>query len=134
MRSTIFVLSSLAAASLAVAACERDGAVLSDAATPAPIGSADLEAQRLFATRCVACHGPLGKGDGVAGAQLNPRPRDFTKAEWQQRVTDDGLRAVIVKGGKAAGRSNLMPANPDLADHGDVVDGLVRIVRGLPAK
>lgn len=134
MRSIYLLLGSLAVAPLAMAACERDGAVLSDAAAPAPIASSDLEAQRLFATRCVACHGPLGKGDGVAGAQLNPRPRDFTKADWQQRVTDDGLRTVIVKGGKAAGRSNLMPANPDLAERGDVVDGLVRIVRGLAAK
>ena len=31
----------------------------------------------LFTTNCVSCHGEQGKGDGVAGANLNPKPRNF---------------------------------------------------------
>jgi hypothetical protein len=31
----------------------------------------------LFTTNCVSCHGAEGKGDGVAGVNLNPRPRNF---------------------------------------------------------
>lgn len=31
----------------------------------------------LFTTNCVSCHGEQGKGDGVAGASLNPKPRNF---------------------------------------------------------
>jgi len=27
---------------------------------------------------CTICHGDKGKGDGVAGAALNPRPGNFT--------------------------------------------------------
>lgn len=31
----------------------------------------------LFTMNCVSCHGEQGKGDGVAGASLNPKPRNF---------------------------------------------------------
>src|SRR5690349_8195591 len=30
-----------------------------------------------FSTTCASCHGADGKGDGVAGATLNPKPRNF---------------------------------------------------------
>ncbi|HEY3251769.1 MAG TPA: cytochrome c, partial [Ignavibacteria bacterium] len=35
----------------------------------------------LFTTNCVTCHGEQGKGDGVAGVNLNPKPRNFTSLE-----------------------------------------------------
>lgn len=31
----------------------------------------------LFTMNCVSCHGEQGKGDGVAGVNLNPKPRNF---------------------------------------------------------
>lgn len=31
----------------------------------------------IFAMNCVSCHGEQGKGDGVAGANLNPKARNF---------------------------------------------------------
>jgi mono/diheme cytochrome c family protein len=31
----------------------------------------------LFQTNCTSCHGNEGMGDGVAGASLNPKPRNF---------------------------------------------------------
>ena len=31
----------------------------------------------LFTTNCTGCHGNEGKGDGVAGVNLNPKPRNF---------------------------------------------------------
>ncbi len=44
--------------------------------TPTP----ELEAKgrAIFNVNCVVCHGPQGHGDGVAGAGLNPKPRNFT--------------------------------------------------------
>lgn len=30
-----------------------------------------------FRARCVACHGERGRGDGAAGATLDPRPADL---------------------------------------------------------
>jgi mono/diheme cytochrome c family protein len=35
--------------------------------------------KQLFTNTCVSCHGNEGKGDGVAGAALNPKPRNFTE-------------------------------------------------------
>jgi cytochrome c553 len=31
----------------------------------------------MFSTTCATCHGNEGKGDGVAGVNLNPKPRNF---------------------------------------------------------
>jgi mono/diheme cytochrome c family protein len=37
-----------------------------------------LKGMTIFNTTCVSCHGTDGKGDGVAAASLNPKPRNFT--------------------------------------------------------
>lgn len=89
------------------------------------------EAQEIFQARCAVCHGTTGKGDGAGSAALNPKPRDYTSAEWQNSVTDEHISKVIVGGGPAVGLSPLMPPNPDLQGRGDVVDALVVVVRKL---
>lgn len=33
--------------------------------------------KKLYTQFCVVCHGPKGKGDGVAGVALNPKPANF---------------------------------------------------------
>jgi high-affinity iron transporter len=49
---------------------------------PVPAALADppdiAAGEHLFAVHCAACHGTLGRGDGPAGSQLEPRPVDFT--------------------------------------------------------
>ncbi len=92
------------------------------------------EAKEIWQTRCATCHGQGGKGDGPAGAALNPKPRDFTSEEWQKSVTDDYIQKIIVGGGQAVGKSPLMAANPDLASKPEVVRGLTKIVRELAGK
>ncbi len=38
----------------------------------------------IFQTTCATCHGTEGKGDGIAGATLNPKPRNFTSLDgWK---------------------------------------------------
>lgn len=37
----------------------------------------------IFKVQCATCHGPEGKGNGVAAAALNPKPRDFTSGYWK---------------------------------------------------
>lgn len=90
-----------------------------------------LDAKDVFKTRCVMCHGEDGKGDGPASAALNPKPRNYTDATWQKSVTDDQIKKTITGGGASVGKSPIMPAQPDLASHPEVLDGLVKIIRGF---
>lgn len=95
---------------------------------------AAAEAKEIFSTRCSTCHGPQGKGDGPAGAALNPKPRNLGDAAWQKSVTDDHIEKIIVGGGTAVGKSAMMPPNPDLASKPDVVKALTAQIRGLGGK
>ncbi len=69
---------------------------------------AAFDAAAVFKTNCSTCHGEGGAGDGVAGAALDPKPRDFTDATWWEGVADDHVKTVFMKGGPAAGKSPLM--------------------------
>jgi mono/diheme cytochrome c family protein len=89
------------------------------------------KAQDLFRDRCTVCHGATGKGDGDGSAALDPKPRDFTLAEWQSSVTDEHLQKIIVYGGLAVGKAATMPPNPDLDAKPELVAELVKLIRGL---
>jgi mono/diheme cytochrome c family protein len=55
-----------------------------------PFGSEAVSAgAEVFKSYCVSCHGEYGRGDGVAGASLDPQPKNL--AELQAQVTDDYL-------------------------------------------
>ncbi len=49
-----------------------------------------LLGKSIYQSRCVACHGSEGKGNGPASALLNPRPRDFTAGKFKFRSTESG--------------------------------------------
>jgi mono/diheme cytochrome c family protein len=99
-------------------------------AAPAPAAlSARQEAQQVFSTRCAACHGPSGHGDGPGASGLNPKPRNYHDRAWQAQVKDDEIEKAIVYGGAAVGRSPGMVGNPDLAGKPEVVAALRSIVR-----
>ena len=91
----------------------------------------EAQVKQLFADRCGACHGTSGKGDGPGAAALNPKPRNYTDKAWQASVTDEQIKKTIVYGGAAVGKSPNMPSNPDLDSKPEVVEGLVKIVRGF---
>jgi len=106
------------------------------AARPAEAGeqippAAAKEAQDIYNTRCVTCHGPTGKGDGPVGAALSPKPRDLSDAAWQKSVTDEYIEKIVLSGGGAVGKSPLMPSNPDLTAKPEVVKALRAMVRGF---
>jgi mono/diheme cytochrome c family protein len=73
-------------------------------------------------SKCIACHGLLGRGDGPRGASMHVR--DLADPAWQATVTDAEL-AQSIKNGKGQ-----MPRN-DFPD--STVKGLVRLVRLLNA-
>lgn len=87
------------------------------------------EARQTFHSLCATCHGESGRGDGVAAANLNPKPRNYTDKAWQKSVTDDHIRQIILNGGASVGKSPMMPASPQFKNKPEVVDELVRIVR-----
>jgi cytochrome c553 len=88
-------------------------------------------AKGYFAQTCALCHGIDGTGNGPMAAQLNPRPRNYTDENWQASISDDEIKAIIVGGGQAVGKSNSMPPNPGLKDDPALLDGLVKIIRGF---
>jgi len=89
------------------------------------------QAQKMFQMMCAVCHGFDGKGRGPGADMLDPKPRDYTDATWQAQVTDDYLKKVILEGGAANGKSAAMPGQPQLKDQPEVLDGLVKIIRGF---
>jgi mono/diheme cytochrome c family protein len=58
----------------------------------------------LFSTTCVSCHGAGGKGDGVAGSALNPKPRNFTSASgWINGSKISGIFKTLSEGIPSSG-------------------------------
>lgn len=45
--------------------------------------SATNEGKKLYKQMCAICHGNSGKGNGMAGISLNPRPSNFTTEKVQ---------------------------------------------------
>jgi mono/diheme cytochrome c family protein len=50
--------------------------------------NATKKGKKTYIQLCIVCHGPKGKGDGIAGAALNTKPADFNSRLFQ--VQSDG--------------------------------------------
>ena len=92
--------------------------------------------KKVYEVNCVACHGTTGKGDGPVGAALNPKPRDFSTAEFKFDTngdgkvgTDEDLAAVIKNGGGKYGGSPLMAPWGYLPDSD--IQNLIAYIRSL---
>ena len=111
--------------------------VLSLLIAPAAFAAGDPAAgKKNFDMLCFTCHGSTGKGDGPAGAVLNPPPRDFTKGVFKFDANKDGkpgedadLKLVIKNGAGAYG------GNPAMAPWGHLpdkdIDDLIAYIRTL---
>ena len=82
-----------------------------------------------YQSRCAACHGNAGRGDGPSAAMLHPTPRDLSDAHFLRFRSDEALKKVIVEGGASVGLSAVMPAHPDLGEA--EIGALVRCIRGF---
>lgn len=80
--------------------------------TPAPAGDAVAQdpIDAKYQQFCASCHGPQGAGDGVAGASLNPKPRNFVTWNDANSSNDEYIAKVIRDGGAAVGKSPNMAA------------------------
>ena len=67
------------------------------------------EGKRVYLHYCAPCHGKKGNGKGFNARYLDPRPANHTDSEFMSRRTDGDLFDVIYGGGRAVGRSPLMP-------------------------
>ena len=47
--------------------------------------------KQAYLRECSACHGERGDGKGPAAAFIEPRPRDFTRAQFKLRTTPSGV-------------------------------------------
>ena len=116
---------------------DTGGSKTEKAADPAAAAAAKKKrenarsAKEVFTSYCHTCHGLKGKGDGIAGLSLNPRPRNWTDEKWQASVTDEKILKVIFEGGQANGLSGNMAPNPFHRDNEDVQKELVNIVRSF---
>ena len=122
MKHAVFTLLAV----LSLAACDDGGGDKQEVNK-----KAIAEAKKVWETKCITCHGPKGLGDGEAGKELDPKPRNFTMATWQNSTDDARIRKVIVEGGASVGLSDKMTANPELADKPEVVTELLKKIRSF---
>ncbi|MEO5364506.1 MAG: cytochrome c [Magnetococcus sp. DMHC-8] len=75
------------------------------------VGTAQAaDAEQLYQFYCTQCHGPGGKGDGPNVTPSMPvTPRNFTKQEDMNKLTDADLFNVIMDGGPSISKSAIMP-------------------------
>jgi len=79
---------------------------------PTPEGEATIaKGKALFEGKgtCFNCHGKEGKGNGPAGAILNPSPRDFTNCKFHKKRKDGEFFWVIKNGSAGTGMVSLTP-------------------------
>ena len=103
---------------------------------PATAQAADAEAGRpVFEANCASCHGPEGKGDGPVAVALDPKPRDFSEADFQYDTDGDGEAgtdaeiANLITNGAAAYGGNVMMAPVALSD--EDMANVIAFIRSL---
>ncbi len=83
------VLVSVAAAALLFASAARAGA------PPKKTPELVEKGKASFQTNCAACHGPDGKGDGIAAAALDPKPHNFATKPLKPAQVFDTLQKGV---------------------------------------
>jgi len=53
-------------------------------------GGEPAQGKVIYEKKCALCHGTDGKGDGPGAVNLDPKPRDFTKAKYKIRTSASG--------------------------------------------
>lgn len=85
-----------------------------------------------FATICASCHGNEGKGDGVAGVALNPKPRNFTEENgWKNGRKFVDMYSTLQNGILATGmpQYDYLPADERIA----IIHYVRTFMKNIPA-
>lgn len=89
------------------------------------------ETEQLFKFYCAQCHGLEGKGNGPnVGKEFPVDPRNFTKSDEMEKLSDADIKNVILDGGPSMSKSPMMPPWGKTLTEEDV-DGLVKYLRKL---
>lgn len=84
-------------------------------------GSPDLVAKgkEIFGVNCTSCHGNEGKGDGMAAAALNPKPRNFLGpiSAWTHGASVKSIYVTLAHGSPGTGMASYkaLPASDRFA-------------------
>jgi cytochrome c peroxidase len=87
----------------------------------------DAPAERgkvVFRTNCILCHGVKGNGKGRASVLYDPPPANLTLSD----KNEDYMRSIVTLGGKAMGRSDVMPVWGEQIS-ADEIEDVIRYVR-----
>lgn len=133
-----FILSSFAALILLLAITAADlwtrpqpqpvkvvaaAVALSEADFQKALASATAEeiahGKEVFDVNCAVCHGATGNGDGIGGAALNPKPRNFHAgtADWKNGASAKSIYVTLVYGIPGSGMASYkaLPATDRIA-------------------
>lgn len=65
----------------------------------APAFGADVtKGKKVYADKCVGCHGEKGKGDGPGAGMLSKKPADYTDKKAMSKLTDADLKRTVKQG------------------------------------
>jgi mono/diheme cytochrome c family protein len=125
MRSLLIAI--LLTGAAVAGACDKDSKLPPDLES----GGQLSEAREMFNAKCASCHGSTGAVNGFSSSILRPRPHNYTDPAWQASVTDDQIKEVILRGGVNLGKSPAMPSFPTLRKRPELLNGLVKLIRGF---
>ena len=80
----------------------------------------------VYKTNCILCHGIKADGRGRASEMYNPPPANLTRSD----KNDDYKTMIIKLGGKAMGRSSVMPSWTSQLSEQEITD-VVRYLRTI---
>jgi caa(3)-type oxidase subunit IV len=75
--------------------------------------------KEVYDVNCAVCHGATGNGDGIGGAALNPKPRNFHSpvGEWKNGPSAKSIYVTLVYGIPGSGMASYkaLPATDRIA-------------------
>lgn len=100
---------------------------------PDPLVEAPSRGRKVYEHYCQICHGPEAQGNGFNAAMLDPPPRNFADETFWKQTDDEHLLAVITTGGKAVGKTVLMPPWGRTLDETQIRD-VIAFLRTVPER